>query len=89
MGKFGQKFLCSECNCKFFDLGRPNPVCPKCGTEARKMTGRQVSRIEVPKAGVKREVTEETLPLEAEGDIDIDDNLWDSIDEGEEETDAS
>ena len=85
MGKFGQKFLCPECNCKFYDLGRPNPVCPKCGTDARKMTGRQFSRLDVSKGGTKKEVIEESLPAEGEADVDVDDNLWDSIDEIDED----
>lgn len=28
--KLGNKHTCSECNSKFYDFGRPNPVCPKC-----------------------------------------------------------
>lgn len=31
MSKFGNKFTCWSCSTKFYDLNKPNPVCPKCG----------------------------------------------------------
>lgn len=27
----GLKHTCSECACKYYDLGRKGAVCPKCG----------------------------------------------------------
>jgi uncharacterized protein (TIGR02300 family) len=30
----GLKHLCSECGCKYFDLGKEVVVCPKCGVRA-------------------------------------------------------
>ena len=27
----GSKHLCSECACKYYDLGKKNATCPKCG----------------------------------------------------------
>ncbi len=32
--KLGGKHLCSNCETRFFDLGKNPPVCPKCATEA-------------------------------------------------------
>ncbi len=29
--KLGTKFTCFRCQLKFYDLGRPTPICPKCG----------------------------------------------------------
>jgi len=37
--KLGNKYVCFQCGCKFYDLGRSQPICPKCGadqTEAKK-----------------------------------------------------
>lgn len=31
----GNKFVCFKCNSKFYDLKKPDPVCPKCGTDQR------------------------------------------------------
>ena len=29
--KLGNRFQCYECGVKFYDLNRPEPVCPTCG----------------------------------------------------------
>jgi hypothetical protein len=29
--KLGKKYACYQCECKFYDLKRPKPICPKCG----------------------------------------------------------
>src|SRR5437763_1537327 len=31
----GTKFICFKCNTKFYDLKKPDPVCPKCGADQR------------------------------------------------------
>jgi uncharacterized protein (TIGR02300 family) len=31
----GSKFVCFKCNTKFYDMKKPEPVCPKCGTDQR------------------------------------------------------
>ena len=41
---FGKKYICSKCGCKFYDLNRPQAICPKCGTEQeteKKPTGKE------------------------------------------------
>jgi uncharacterized protein (TIGR02300 family) len=32
---FGSKHTCVSCSAKFYDLKKPDPVCPKCGTDQR------------------------------------------------------
>ena len=32
MAELGTKYECAECGTKFYDLGNPAAVCPKCGT---------------------------------------------------------
>jgi hypothetical protein len=29
--KWGKKFRCFSCGCKFYDLGKSESICPKCG----------------------------------------------------------
>lgn len=36
MTDLGNKFECSECETKFYDLGREKAVCPQCGHEMKK-----------------------------------------------------
>ena len=31
---FGRKQWCPSCNARFYDLNRPDPVCPRCGAPA-------------------------------------------------------
>jgi len=31
----GAKYVCFKCGTKFYDMKRPDPVCPKCGTNQR------------------------------------------------------
>ncbi len=34
--RLGWKYTCFECEAKFYDLNRPEPLCPKCGADQRK-----------------------------------------------------
>jgi hypothetical protein len=31
----GFKWACFQCNAKFYDMGKPDPVCPRCGADQR------------------------------------------------------
>jgi uncharacterized protein (TIGR02300 family) len=31
----GSKHLCFKCGTKFYDLKKPEPICPKCGADQR------------------------------------------------------
>ena len=33
--KLGTKYDCYNCGTKFYDLGKPDPVCPKCGANQK------------------------------------------------------
>jgi uncharacterized protein (TIGR02300 family) len=33
--KLGNKYDCYNCGTKFYDLGKPEPVCPKCGANQK------------------------------------------------------
>ena len=32
--KFGERHTCPACGCKFYDMRRDPPVCPRCGADA-------------------------------------------------------
>jgi uncharacterized protein (TIGR02300 family) len=32
---YGTKFQCFQCGTKFYDLHRPEPICPKCGANQK------------------------------------------------------
>lgn len=33
--KLGQRWVCYACEAKFYDLNRPEPICPKCQADQR------------------------------------------------------
>jgi len=33
---YGEKHICSSCGCKFYDLGKDEPECPKCKAIVKK-----------------------------------------------------
>ena len=35
MPELGRKYTCYSCHTKFYDLGKPEPLCPKCGSDQR------------------------------------------------------
>ena len=45
-GGLGSKHVCFECGAKFYDLGKPEPVCPKCGADQREAP--RQTRVRVP-----------------------------------------
>lgn len=32
---FGTKFVCHKCGTKYYDMRKPDPVCPKCGADQK------------------------------------------------------
>ena len=55
MANLGRKYTCYSCHTKFYDLGKPVPLCPKCGADQREAeetplipTGRNRRIIEEP-----------------------------------------
>ena len=76
--KLGAKFECFSCGTKFYDLGKPEPLCPKCGanqkdaahmeTPAVSQSSRRRRKAEVPKA-IEIEDEAEVAPIE---DLDED-----------------
>ncbi|MEM9291485.1 MAG: FYDLN acid domain-containing protein [Acidobacteriota bacterium] len=40
--KLGKKYDCVACGTKFYDLGKPEPICPKCG--ANQSDGKSTSK---------------------------------------------
>ena len=35
MPELGQKYTCYSCHTKFYDMGKPEPLCPGCGANQR------------------------------------------------------
>lgn len=77
----GSKHVCFKCAAKFYDLKKPDPVCPKCGADQReasaKPEGRRsrlsaVPKIIEPVEPVEKEETDEEIEdeeIEEEEDV--------------------
>ena len=48
--KLGKKYVCYQCECKFYDLSRAKPICPKCGADQNEAPTK--ARPALPKARV-------------------------------------
>lgn len=80
--KLGTKYLCFSCKSKFYDLNKPEPLCPKCGADQRRKPKETTSGGSSAAAPVKRppvrpmpalldEEDAETVPFEEEMDLDL------------------
>lgn len=67
----GNKFECFSCGTRFYDLGKPEPICPKCGAN-QKDSDRGDSPGTTPAARKKRKV-EPPKPIEIEEEEPIED----------------
>lgn len=84
MGRRGQKHICHVCSCKFYDLNRPNPVCPRCGAKPQKMTLKELTLVDKAVGPVKKE-TGDLADLGVDSEVDFEENIWDSLDGEDEE----
>lgn len=78
---FGIKYVCFKCSTKFYDMKKPDPLCPKCGADQRDAgstkTSERKSRLSAapkiiepvePAEGAEASEEEE---IEAEGEEEI------------------
>lgn len=89
--KLGTRYTCFDCGLKFYDLNRPDPLCPKCGADQRNNPNPDpreaiLARFKGKSSGKSAlrldEAFEEEEDLDEETDIDEPDDL------DEEEEDA-
>jgi uncharacterized protein (TIGR02300 family) len=71
----GKRFKCYKCGTKFYDMNKPNPICPSCGEdqnieESKKMLKRKRRRV---LSKVKSDVR--PMPDEAEDIIETDEEV--------------
>ena len=65
--KLGEKHVCFECGGKFYDLNRPEPLCPKCGADQRKRPASETKLKAAPDRG-RRSRGRAMAPLLADDD---------------------
>ena len=75
MPELGKKYECAECGAKFYDLGKSEPICPRCGTNQKaveKAAPEPRARYVAPKAAAPPvEPDEEAVEAIGEEDEEI------------------
>jgi uncharacterized protein (TIGR02300 family) len=86
----GTKYTCFKCGAKFYDLKRPEPICPKCGADQREASAsrpperaerKRAARVAAEEPEVEQELGEEeeegfgAEEEEEEGETSEDDEL--------------
>ena len=75
--KLGQRWVCYACEAKFYDLNRPEPICPKCKADQRESPAFAKPKRARPKKAAPKApapvpavepIVEDTLRVEGEGD---------------------
>jgi hypothetical protein len=89
--KLGKRYACFSCGLKFYDLNRPEPLCPKCGSDQREDPNPDpreqiLSKYRGKGAGKATKMEDELAEDEEEAeDIDVDDEEIEDEDEEREE----
>jgi len=73
--KLGFKWTCFSCQSKFYDLGKDEPICPKCEADQRDRPPEEPKQTsDVPKAKIVRpmaQLLDDEEPAPAEDDLEI------------------
>jgi hypothetical protein len=73
ISKYGKKYTCFKCGCKFYDLRKPEPICPKCNANQKEMSETEF-KIRPAKVSKKIDIhEEESEDLEEVASINEDD----------------
>jgi uncharacterized protein (TIGR02300 family) len=81
MPELGSKYICFRCETKFYDLGRLEPICPRCGANQKEAKKHDLALAEA--AALKKRRREEASFLDEELDESAEEALGfgDELDE--------
>ena len=89
----GAKFECYNCGTRFYDLGKPESLCPKCGANQKDAASKDGPAV-TPAARRKRKVevpkvieVDEDVPIEDIPEEDLEGAGLDAVDAEEEDVD--
>lgn len=74
MGELGTRYKCFKCETKFYDLGRPLPLCPSCGEDQNNRETRPVVKRRKKRSSFKAEPDIHLVPGEREDLMDHDEH---------------
>jgi hypothetical protein len=74
VAELGVRYKCYKCETKFYDLGRPQPICPSCGEDQNNREVRQILKRKKRRSSLKAEPDIHPLPEEHDALIDHDEH---------------
>jgi len=80
----GEKHSCEECGARFYDLKRPKPACPKCGTVVQPVSSRKKARKKAAERKKAKAAEEEAAKKAAATQVVSDEDDDDEEDDVEE-----
>ena len=86
----GIKYACFRCGTKFYDLKKPEPLCPKCGADQREGPAQKPpppaeKRVRAPLRPAVEPAAEPQIDVESELREDLEDNDADEEDLADDE----
>ena len=81
----GNKFVCYKCGAKFYDLKKPEPICPKCGSDQRESPAlRPPTETRRGRLAAAPKIIEPLAPEEPENVLEEDEEDLDDLDTDDE-----
>ncbi|MCA2980902.1 MAG: TIGR02300 family protein [Myxococcaceae bacterium] len=81
---FGTKYVCFKCSTKFYDMKKPDPLCPKCGADQREASSTRASESRRSRLAAVPKIIEPVEPVEGGAEAAEEDEVED-VEEAEEE----
>lgn len=91
--RLGQRWICFSCACKFYDMNKPDPICPKCQANqhesplfktakpARKKARKKPAKVVRPIEPPPEEEPEVERPAEDDADLEMDELDLDEVED--------
>ncbi len=74
MADLGKRYKCYKCGTKFYDLGKPQPVCPICDEDQNNEETKKLLKRKRRRALSKVKADIQPIPEEENGDVESDDD---------------
>ena len=75
MAELGTRYKCYKCGSKFYDLGRPLPICPSCGEDQNNEETKRMLKRKRKRSLAKVKTELRALPEENEIPVETDENV--------------
>jgi len=71
----GKRYKCYKCGTKFYDLSKPQPLCPVCGEDQNNEETKKMLKRKRRRALSKVKADIRPMPEEENGDVESDDEV--------------